>query len=487
MSPVDKPTPIDAARTGAKPGPSAEATPPQAPAGPSAPGGPGSGGSGGGAQPPGPGAPSFSMRLPMIVGLVAFLIFVGGFGSWAVFSQISGAVIASGQIEVDLNRQVVQHPDGGVVDEIFVEEADRVEAGDLMLRLDGTLLTSQRAAIEAELFELLASKARLVAEQNGADEITGFDPELVALAPTRPDVADLIAGQISLFEARGESIASEISQLAQQSDQIERQVEGLEAQRSALGRQIALIARELADQQSLLDRGLAQIGRVLALEREAARLDGQQGQLTAQIAQSRGRQSEIEVLILRLQSQRREEAITQLRDVMVREGQLREERAQLDERLNRLDIRAPVSGLVYDLTVFARRAVVRPADPLLYIVPQDRPLLIAARVAPIDIDEITLGQDVLLRFPALPSRLTPEMYGTVVRISADAFVDDATRMAYYRAEVVLKEGEAAKFPPGTSLIPGMPVEAFIRTDDRTPLTFLVKPMQDYFARAFRES
>lgn len=431
--------------------------------------------------------PGFSMRLPMTVGLIACLVLVGGFGSWAALSQISGAVIASGQIEVDLNRQVVQHPDGGVVEEILVQEADRVEAGDLLLRLDGTLLTSQRAAIEAELFELLASKARLRAEQTGASEITGFDPELEALATEREDIAELMEGQISLFEAREESIASEIAQLAEQTDQIERQVEGLEAQRTALTRQIDLIQRELADQQSLFDRGLAQATRVLALEREAARLEGQQGQLTAQIAQSRGRQSEIEVLILRLQSQRREEAIAQLREVVVREGRLREERAQVNERLNRLDIRAPVTGLVYDLTIFAQRAVVRPADPLLYIVPQDRPLLIAARVAPIDIDEITVNQDVLLRFPALPSRETPEMQGTVVRISADAFVDEATRLAYYRAEIVLKEGEAAKFPPGTNLIPGMPVEAFIRTEDRTPLTYLVKPLQDYFARAFRES
>lgn len=429
----------------------------------------------------------FSMRLPMTIGVIALLILVGGFGAWAAMSQISGAVIASGQIEVDLNRQVVQHPDGGVVDEILVDEADQVAAGDLLIRLDGTLLNSQRAAVEAELFELLARKARLMAEQDGATEITDFDDELLSLAANRPDIAELIDGQQRLFEARDISVANEVSQLREQSDQIERQVEGLEAQGVALTAQIALIARELADQQTLLDRGLAQIGRVLALQREAARLDGQQGQVTAQIAASRGRQSELEVLILRLESQRREQAITQLRDVVVREGQLREERAQINERLARLEIRAPVTGLVYDLTVFAQRAVVRPADPLLYIVPQDRPLLIAARVAPIDIDEITLGQDVLLRFPALPSRETPEMHGEVVRISADAFVDDVTRQAYYRAEVVLKEGEAAKFPPGTTLIPGMPVEAFIRTADRTPLTYLVKPMQDYFARAFRES
>ncbi|WP_425040266.1 HlyD family type I secretion periplasmic adaptor subunit [Primorskyibacter sp. S187A] len=430
---------------------------------------------------------AFPMRAPMLVGLIALLALVGGFGSWAALSQISGAVIASGQIEVDQNRQVVQHPDGGVVATVVIDEADRVAAGDVLIRLDGTLLQSQKASVEAELFDLLARKARLVAERDGEAAVGEFDTELRDLAPSRPDIAELMEGQLRLFEARGASVQGEIRQLNQQSGQIDRQIEGLEAQRVALTRQLELIQKELGDQQRLLNQGLTQQGRVLALEREAARLEGQRGQLVAQVAQSRGQQSEIEVAVLRLASQRREEAITQLRDLVVREGQLREERAQLSERLDRLDIRAPVSGIVYDLSVFAQRAVIRPADPLLYIVPQDRPLLIAAQVAPIDIDEITLGQEVLLRFPALPSRETPEMYGEVQRISADAFVDDISRMPFYRAEIVLKEGEFAKFPEGTQLIPGMPVEAFIRTDDRTPLTYLVKPLQDYFARAFRES
>lgn len=431
--------------------------------------------------------PLFSMRLPMVVGLVALVVLVGGFGSWAAVSQISGAVIASGQIEVDQNRQVVQHPDGGVVEEITVDEAQDVETGDLLIRLDDTLLVSQKAAIEAELFELLARKARLSAERDGAKALSGFDPELEALALRRDDVAELIAGQRRLFEARAASNTSELNQLAKQIEQIDRQIDGLEAQKIALATQIELIGEELEDQQTLFDRGLAQATRVLALQREAARLDGQQGQLTAQIAQSRGRQAEIEVLLLRLESQLREEAITELRDIIVREGRLREERVQVTERLSRLEIRAPVAGVIYDLTVFARRAVVRPAEPLLFIVPLDSPLLIASRVAPIDIDEISLGQEVILRFPALPSRETPELYGEVIQISADAFIDDVSRQPYYRVEIKLKEGEFEKFPEGTELIPGMPVEAFIRTDERTPLTYLIKPMQDYFAKAFRES
>ena len=429
----------------------------------------------------------FSMKLPMWVGGLSLLVLVGGFGTWAAMSEISGAVIASGQIEVDQNRQIVQHPDGGVVADVLINEADLVEAGQLLVRLDDTLLSSQKAVIEAELFELLARKVRLKAERDGDDILEGFDPELLERAEVDPDISELIEGQQRLFDARTASIENEIDRLIQQASQLDRQIDGFHAQQVALGRQMELIGEELQDKLTLLERGLAQAPQVLALQRDEARLTGQQGQLISQIAQARGKKEELGVLALRLESQRREEAITTLRDLTVREGTLREERAQVNERLSRLDIRAPVSGVVYDLAVFARRAVVRPADPLLYIVPQDRPLLIAARVAPIDIDEITIGQEVLLRFPALSSRETPELYGEVQRISADAFIDDVTRQAYYRAEVVLGDGEFAKFPEGTQLIPGMPVEAFIRTDDRTPLTYLVKPLQDYFAKALRES
>ncbi|MCH2165423.1 MAG: HlyD family type I secretion periplasmic adaptor subunit [Marinovum sp.] len=429
----------------------------------------------------------FSMKLPMWVGGLSLLVLVGGFGTWAAMSEISGAVIASGQIEVDQNRQIVQHPDGGVVADVLINEADLVEAGQLLVRLDDTLLSSQKAVIEAELFELLARKVRLKAERDGDDILEGFDPELLERAEVDPDISELIEGQQRLFDARTASIENEIDRLIQQASQLDRQIDGFQAQQVALGRQMELIGEELQDKLTLLERGLAQAPQVLALQRDEARLTGQQGQLISQIAQARGKKEELGVLALRLESQRREEAITTLRDLTVREGTLREERAQVNERLSRLDIRAPVSGVVYDLAVFARRAVVRPADPLLYIVPQDRPLLIAARVAPIDIDEITIGQEVLLRFPALSSRETPELYGEVQRISADAFIDDVTRQAYYRAEVVLGDGEFAKFPEGTQLIPGMPVEAFIRTDDRTPLTYLVKPLQDYFAKALRES
>jgi HlyD family secretion protein len=293
-------------------------------------------------------------------------------------------------------------------------------------------------------------------------------------------------GQQRLFEARGASIAQAIEQLDKQQDQISDQITGITAQQRAMDAQLELIEKELVDQQSLFDRGLAQVSRVLSLQRESARMNGTVGELAANSAQARGRITEIDIEILNLQSQRREEAITQLRDIQSRELELRERRRALLERMSRLDVKAPLSGIVYDLRVFARRSVIRPADPVLYIIPQDRPLVINARVEPIDIDKLTIGQDVTLRFSALDQRQTPELTGTVKLISADAFEDENTRQSYYRAEIVLSEGEQARLPADTTLLPGMPVEAFIRTEDRSPLAYLVKPLTDYFTKAFRE-
>jgi len=427
----------------------------------------------------------WSVRKPMIVGVLGLLLLVGGFGTWAAMTQISGAVIASGQIEVDQNRQVVQHPDGGVVEEILVEEGNAVDAGTVLIRLDPNELQSELAIVESQLFELMARRGRLEAERDERETIT-FAPLLLETAESRPDVRNLKDGQRRLFEARRASIAQAIEQLQKQQEQIADQITGITAQQGSMDQQLALIERELTDQQSLFDRGLAQVSRVLSLQREAARMSGTVGELAANEAQARGRITEIDIEILNLQSRRREEAITQLRDIQSRELELHERRRALLERMSRLDVTAPVAGIVYDLRVFARRSVIRPADPVLYIIPQDRPLVINARVEPIDIDKLSIGQEVTLRFSALDQRATPELTGSVKLISADAFEDEATRQSYYRAEIVLGEGEQAKLPEDATLLPGMPVEAFIPTEDRTPLAYLVKPLTDYFTKAFRE-
>jgi HlyD family secretion protein len=439
---------------------------------------------------PKPRAPSevqslLSARTSVIVGSVTAALLVLGFGVWSVASEIAGAVVASGQIEVSQNRQVVQHPDGGVVAEIAVKEAQPVKAGDLLIRLDGALVKSELAIVEGQLFEVMARSARLEAERNDA-AAPEFSGELAELAKTRPEVADLIEGQRSLFTARRESVLKQSEQLQKRAAQIGSQIEGVDAQVAALSQQLDLIEQELTDQRTLLEKGLAQSSRVLALEREASRLQGSVGELQASRAQAEGRATEVELEVLRLAAVRREEANTQLRDIGARVLELAERRRSLSEQIARLEIRAPVSGTVLGLAVSTPQSVIRPAEPLLYLIPQDRPLIITAQVQTIDVDQVFVGQKVRLMFPAFSARTTPELNGHVVTVSADVLVDERAQMAYYKAEIALDPGEIDRLE-GLTLIPGMPVETFIQTGARSPMAYLLKPFTDYFAAAFRES
>jgi HlyD family secretion protein len=425
-----------------------------------------------------------SARGTVLFGFVALAVLVGGFGLWATTTQIAGAVVSQGRVEVEQNRQVVQHPDGGVVEAIYVKNGDSVRAGDPLIQIDGTLLTSELTIVEGQFFEILARRGRLEAERDDADHLT-FPAELASAGTVRTDIAALMKGQERLFAARQETTANEIEQLQKRRAQIRNQIDGIAAQRVSTADQLGLIDRELTDLRTLLARGLTQAGRVLALERERARLDGTAGELDASRAEAEGKVTEIDLEILKRGSNRREEANTQLRDLGYRELELAERRRSLIEQIARLDIRAPVAGIVHALQVTTPRSVIRAADPVLYIVPQDRPLVIAAQVSPIHVDEVSVGQQVALRFAAFDSRTTPELFGQVRQISADSLTDETSHASYYRAEITLDPGELAKLD-GQAIIPGMPVEVFIRTGDRTPIAYLLRPLAEYFNRAFRE-
>ncbi|SCZ69428.1 HlyD family secretion protein [Epibacterium ulvae] len=428
----------------------------------------------------------WSARSQLVLGFLGLAVLLGGFGSWAVGSSIAGAVIATGRIEVDRNRQIVQHLDGGIVAEILVDEGDTVEQGQMLIRLDAADLQSRLAVVEGQLFEVMARRGRLEAERDGAGEII-FDPQLLDLVDLKPDVADFIAGQQRLFMARRESVAREIEQMQKRKVQIEEQIVGVQAQQRSTRIQLDLIAEERETQQSLLTRGLTQAGTVLTLRRTEADLEGSLGSLISSEAQARGRITELDIEVLRLSTEQREEAISRLRDLRFQEVELAENRRNLQQQLARLDVSAPVSGIVYGMQVQTPRSVIRAAEPVLYLVPQDRPLVIATQVAPTDIDQIYVGQTVTLRFSALDQRQTPELFGTVSQVSADAFEQEGTQLTYYRAEVELNPGELERLPDEVALIPGMPVESYIRTEERSPLTYLIKPLSDYFVRAFRET
>lgn len=428
----------------------------------------------------------YAIRKLAVAGLLVLGLLVGGLGRWSATTEIAGAVIAPGLIKVERNRQVVQHPYGGIVQAVLVDEGDLVQADQVLIRLDPSDLQTERLIVEGQLAEILARQSRYRAERDAAAEI-GFDPLLFELQTGSVPKQDLIDGQQRLFEARLGNLQARVSRLQERIAQIRSQIAGIAAQQQSIADQQGLIGQELENQQSLLAQGLAQASRVLGLQREEARLRGLAGDLTAQKARAEGQITELELEVLNQESVRREEAISMLRDLQLRALELAERRNLLRQRLSRLEVRAPVAGVVYGLNVFARKSVIRAADPLLYLIPQDQPLVISARIAPSDIDQVYLQQPVSLKFPGFNQRTTPALFGKVVTISADSFEDQQTGQSYYRVEVRLNPEETAKLPEGSVLVPGMPVDTFIETASRTPFDYLMQPFTDYLDRAFRES
>lgn len=426
-------------------------------------------------------APLLKARRPMIVGVLALLVLVGGFGYWSVEARISGAVIASGTVQVEGRRQVVEHPDGGVVVAIRARNGDAVEAGEVLLELDPTRLETEVAIVEGQIQELLVRKARLIAEREGLGGLVELEEVEGLGAP--PDA--LVEGETRLFAARMDGLSEETEQIGEQIRQIENRILGIEAQADALDQQIAFASEDLANRRTLLEQQLTQASVVLGLERELSQLRGQRGRLDADVAELRGQIAASRIQQLRLQSTRREDAIAQLRDLEFREVELIERFFDLRDRIARLSLRAPVAGVVFGSVVDAPQSVVRAADPVMYIVPQDQPVIVEARLNPIDIDQVFIGQTAILRLTALDQRTTPEVRGVVRVVSADAEVDPSTGITFFTAEVAPMV-EDLKEVGSDSIVPGMPVEAFIQTDARRPIDYLTQPLTDYIARALKE-
>lgn len=431
-----------------------------------------------------PGAAQWSARRAIRLGLVALILLIGGPGIWASTAHISGAVVASGQLEVQQNLQIVQHVDGGRLAEVMVREGMPVNAGALLARLDGSQLRSELAIADTQYFEALARHDRLAAERDGRSTIADT-PELLAAAAQDPQVADIRQGQHALFATRNTAQAQQMSQLDLRQEQIVSQLTGLRAQIVALETQLALLSEELAALQILHERGLAQSARVLALQREEARLHGNVAALQAEIALAGERMTEVALERLALANRRREAAEAALGDLGLRLRELGEHRRALQAQLDRLELRAPVSGVVMGLQLTTPGAVLRPAQPLLRIIPQDRPLVLALRLDPASVGHVRVGQSAMVMLAAAGLRNTPPLEAHVAQVSADTFTDEHSRHGYYRVELALTP-EAMAHAENQPFQPGMPAEAFIRTEERTPLAYLLQPVTDYFRRAFRE-
>ncbi|HEX8665293.1 MAG TPA: HlyD family type I secretion periplasmic adaptor subunit [Beijerinckiaceae bacterium] len=423
-----------------------------------------------------------AIRRHLLAGLAIVALLAGGVGGLAATTELSGAVIAPGNLVVESNVKKVQHPTGGVVGEVRVRDGDKVKAGDIVVRLDETITQANLAIVVKSLNELQSRLARLEAERDNVDKIV-FPADLVARAAD-PELSRAMVGEKNLFEFRKSARAGQKAQLRERIAQLKEEIQGLTGQVAAKKRESELIAQELEGVRDLWRKNLVQIQRVTALERDAARIEGERGALVASTAQAKGKISETELQILQIDQDLRSEVAKELREVQGKIAELVERKVAAEDQLKRIDIRAPQDGMVHQSTVHTVGGVITPGEAVMLIVPEADALTVEAKLAPQDIDQVRVGQSAGLRFSAFNQRTTPELEGAVARVSADLTTDQRTGAAYYVVRIAISEKELARLE-GLRLVPGMPVETFIRTGERTVLSYVMKPFTDQLNRSFR--
>jgi HlyD family secretion protein len=425
-----------------------------------------------------------SIRRHLLAGTVLIALLAGGLGGWAATTSISGALIAPGMLVVESSVKKVQHPTGGVVGELKVREGDRVRTGDILIRLDDTQVRANLAIVNKAIDELTARQSRDEAERDGAGVVT-FPPDLVARAAADPSVAQVVEGERRLFNLRANARQGQKAQLLQRIGQLKDEIKGLTDQTVTKRREIGFIQQELAGLRSLYERSLIPLNRVNALERDAARIEGELGQLGAAVAQANGKITETELQVIQIDQDLRMEVGKDMSEIRARLAELVEKKVSAEDQLKRIDIRSPIDGTVHQLNVHTIGGVVTPSEAVMLLVPAGDILTVEARLPPNEIDNVHDGQPAILRFTAFNQRTTPELKGTVQRVSADISQDPKTGQSFYTVRIQLDPGEQERLE-GRRLVPGMPVESFIQTGERTVISYLTKPLADQVARAWRE-
>ena len=426
---------------------------------------------------------SESIRRHIIAGSVLVGVLAFGLGGWASTAEISGALIAPGDIVVDSNIKKVQHPTGGVVGQLFVHDGDHVKAGQILIQLDETVTRANLAIVTKGLTELYARKARLAAERDGDDSVAV--PKEFADHLDSPDVQEALASERRLFELRQQDRAGQKKQLQERITQLQQEISGLTAQQDAKTKEIALTDQELQGVRDLWQKNLVQLSRLTGLERDEARLEGERGQLVAQAAEAKGKIAETQLQIIQVDADLASDVAKELRETDSKIGEYVERKVTAEDQLKRTDIRAPQDGIVFESKANTVGGVITAGDPIMMIVPEDDKLQVEVKVDPKDIDDVQFDQPVVLRFTSFNVRTTPEIDGKVVRIAADTTTDQRTGRTYYSVRIAMANDQIKRLGD-VKLTPGMPVEAFIETGERTMLSYLIKPLHDQLMRSFRE-
>jgi HlyD family secretion protein len=423
-----------------------------------------------------------AIRAHLAAGVTTVALLSLGVGGWAATTELAGAVVAAGTVVVDSNVKKVQHPIGGIISELFVHNGDVVKAGQVIVRLDDTQARSNLAIHTKRLDELMARQAREEAERDGAKHIVF--PEELMKRNGDPDVARFIAAQERLFKIRRTTREGQRAQLDERIAQLRQGATGLEAQEVAKVNEIEWIRRELEGIMSLWQKNLVQFTRVVALQRDLAKAEGDRGQLIASVAESKNKIAETELQIIQINQDLRSKVGKELATIRAEIAETTEQKIAAKDVFSRIEIRAPQDGMVHELAVHTIGGVVKAGEEMMLIVPVGDPLDVEARIPPAAIDQVRVGQAAVLRFTAFNQRTTPGIDGTVTVVSADLVQDPKTNERYYTARIAIPQTRAKDL--GLTLLPGMPVEAFIHTDDRTVVSYLMKPLNDQIIKAFRE-
>lgn len=419
----------------------------------------------------------------MAAGLAMAIVMVGGVGGWAATTELAGAVLANGTVVVDTNVKKVQHPTGGIVGEIHVRDGDRVRSGDLLIRLDETITRANLQVITRQLDELAMRQARLKAERDDAKGIES--PVMLASRLGDRAVAEIVAGERTLFDSRRTARAGQRAQLKERILQLKEEIGGLTAQAEAKAKEVELIRSELAVQRDLWNKNLIALTKYTQTQREATRVDSERAHLIALTAQAKGKIAEIELQIIQIDQDMRSEVIKDLHEVQGKEAELQERKVAAEDQMKRIEIRSPQDGVVHQLAAHTVGGVVNQSEPVMLIVPEGDKLVIEARIAPQDIDHVRVGLPAFIRFTAFNQRTTPEFKAVVQRVAADLTREPQQNLAYYVARLVLSDSELTRMG-SLRLVPGMPADVQIKTTERTALSYLVQPLQDQFAKAFKE-
>lgn len=408
---------------------------------------------------------------------------VGGLGLWASFTEIAGAVVASGTVVVEGGTKRVQHQEGGIVAEILVENDELVEEGQLLLRLDGTSVEASLAVVEAQLDDMLARRSRLVAEGSNIADMQ--QPSAPGWAPG-PGFAAVYAEQQRLKQSRALSLEGQQAGLEEQGEQLTQQIAGLGAQREALTAQLQVLEEEWRGLDELLDDGLTNVGRTNANKTQRAGIAGEIGRIDTDIAAARASIAEREIARAQLRDAFQAQVLEELQQVNVSIAELLQQKIAAEDRLRRLELRAPQPGMIHESKVQTVGGVVSAGETLMLIVPANPDIVVDARVSPMDVDKVAERQEVVLHLSSLDSRTTPELTASVRAISPATSVDPTTGASFYTVRIAVEDGQLARLPDGTRLVPGMPAEAFIETGNRTVLSYLMKPLLDQVMHTFRE-